>query len=66
MTLLRTILAAALLAAIPATAIAKDGDVRKRGTCTKSSTSKIKLGEEDGQGRPSSRSTRTATVCAGR
>ncbi len=28
---------------------AKDGDVRVRGTCTKSSTSKLKLSEEDGR-----------------
>jgi hypothetical protein len=29
--------------------IAKDGDVRVQGTCTKSSTSKLKLSEEDGR-----------------
>ena len=39
---------AVALAAAPA-GIAKDGDVRVRGTCTKSSTSKLKLSEEDGR-----------------
>jgi hypothetical protein len=29
--------------------MAKDGDIRVRGTCTKSSTSKLKLSEEDGR-----------------
>ena len=38
---------AVALAAAPA-GIAKDGDIRVRGTCTKSSTSKLKLSEEDG------------------
>ena len=36
------------LVAVPA-ATAKDGDIRVRGTCTKSSTSKLKLSEEDGR-----------------
>jgi hypothetical protein len=36
------------LAAAPA-GIAKDGDVRVRGTCTKASTSKLKLSDEDGR-----------------
>lgn len=36
------------LAAVPA-GLAKDGDIRVRGTCTKSSASKLKLSEEDGR-----------------
>ncbi len=36
----------ALLALAPA-ALAKDGDVRVAGTCTKASSSKLKLGRED-------------------
>jgi hypothetical protein len=36
------------LVAVPA-GMAKDGDIRVRGTCTKSSTSKLKLSEEDGR-----------------
>jgi hypothetical protein len=36
------------LVAVPV-GIAKDGDIRVRGTCTKSSTSKLKLSEEDGR-----------------
>jgi len=39
---------AVALAAAPA-GVAKNGDVRVRGTCTKSSTSKLKLSEEDGR-----------------
>lgn len=39
---------AVALAAAPA-GIAKDGDIRVRGTCTKASTSKLKLSEEDGK-----------------
>ena len=39
---------AAALVAIPATS-AKDGDVLVRGTCTKASSSKLKLSEEDGR-----------------
>jgi hypothetical protein len=39
-------LAVALVAA-PA-GMAKDGDIRVRGTCSKASTSKLKLSEEDG------------------
>jgi hypothetical protein len=39
---------AVALAAAPA-GIAKDGDIRVRGTCTKASTSKLKLSEEDGR-----------------
>jgi hypothetical protein len=42
-----TALAIALVA-VPAGA-AKDGDILVRGTCTKSSTSKLKLSEEDGR-----------------
>ena len=40
--------ALAVAAAVP-TAVAKDGDVRVRGICTKSSTSKLKLSPEDGR-----------------
>lgn len=42
--------AAALLAgaAVPA-AVANDGDILRRGTCTGASTSKIKLSEENGR-----------------
>ena len=47
-------------------AVAKDGDVRVKGTCTTAATSKLKLGAEDGGSRSSSRSTRTATACRGR
>ena len=36
------------LALVPA-GIAKDGDVRVRGTCTGASTAKLKLSEEDGR-----------------
>ena len=36
------------LVAVPA-GIAKNGDIRVRGTCTKASTSKLKLSEEDGR-----------------
>lgn len=39
---------AAGLVAVPATS-AKDGDVLVRGTCTKASTSKLKLSREDGR-----------------
>jgi hypothetical protein len=39
---------AVALAAAPA-GVAKDGDVRVRGTCTKASTSKLKLSAEDGR-----------------
>jgi hypothetical protein len=39
---------AAALVAIPTTS-AKDGDVLVRGTCTKASTAKLKLSEEDGR-----------------
>ena len=41
-------IAAAALVAIPATS-AKDGDVLVRGACTKASSSKLKLSEEDGR-----------------
>ena len=50
----RTILGAMTAAVIgatllfPATALAKDGDVRVAGSCTGSTTSKLKLGAEDG------------------
>jgi hypothetical protein len=33
----------------PVAAVAKDGDIRRTGTCTGSSTSKIKLSAEDGR-----------------
>ena len=36
------------LVAVPA-GMAKDGDIRVRGTCTKASTSKLKLSDEDGR-----------------
>ena len=39
---------AVALVAVPA-GMAKDGDIRVRGTCTKASTSKLKLSEEDGR-----------------
>jgi hypothetical protein len=42
------LLTAVALVAVP-TGLAKDGDVRVRGTCTKASTSKLKLSEEDGR-----------------
>ena len=41
-------IAAAALVVVPAT-WAKDGDVLVRGTCTTSTTSKLKLSEEDGR-----------------
>jgi hypothetical protein len=49
-TLLVAIAVSALvaLAAAP-TAVAKDGDILRRGTCTGSTTSKIKLSEENGR-----------------
>jgi len=43
-----TAIAAVALAVVPA-ALAKDGDVRVRGTCTGSSTSKLKLSNEEGR-----------------
>ena len=36
------------LVAVPA-GMAKDGDIRVRGTCSKASTSKLKLSDEDGR-----------------
>jgi hypothetical protein len=42
------VLAALALVAVP-TATAKDGDIRRVGSCTKSSTSKIKLSQENGR-----------------
>jgi hypothetical protein len=45
-TVLVAVLGAALLLA--AAAAAKDGDVLRAGTCTQASTSKLKLGPEDG------------------
>ena len=42
------LLALAALTVAPA-GVAKDGDVRVAGTCTKSSTSKLKLSPEDGR-----------------
>jgi hypothetical protein len=43
--------AAALVAALVAVppAVAKDGDVRVKGTCTTAATSKLKLSREDGR-----------------
>jgi hypothetical protein len=41
--------ATAALAMIPATALAKDGDVISRGSCTKASTSKLKLRPDNGR-----------------
>jgi hypothetical protein len=52
------------LTAAPA-GFAKRGDIRVAGTCTGSTTSKIKLSAEDGASRSSSRSTRTATASPG-
>jgi hypothetical protein len=43
-----TVALAVALVAAPA-GIAKDGDVRVRGACTKASTSKLKLSDEDGR-----------------
>ena len=43
-----TTLALLALAAVPV-AVAKDGDILRRGTCTGASASKIKLSEEDGR-----------------
>lgn len=42
-------LVTAAAALVPATALAKDGDVRTRGTCSKSSTAKLKLSPENGR-----------------
>ena len=42
------VLALAALAAVPV-ASAKDGDVRVSGSCTRASTAKLKLSEEDGR-----------------
>jgi hypothetical protein len=39
----------ATTALLPATAIAKDGDVRRAGSCTGATSSKIKLSPEDGR-----------------
>jgi hypothetical protein len=47
--ILVTALAAAVALMAAPTGLAKDGDVRVRGTCTKSSTAKLKLSEEDGR-----------------
>jgi hypothetical protein len=57
LTILGTLAVVAVLAAAP-TAFADRAPV-KPGTCTKSSTSKIKAKLDDGASRPSSRSTRT-------
>jgi hypothetical protein len=38
----------AVALAVAPVGAAKDGDIRVRGTCTKASTSKLKLSEEDG------------------
>ena len=42
------LLVAAVAALAPAAAVAKDGDVRTRGTCSKASSVKLKLSPEDG------------------
>jgi hypothetical protein len=42
-------LASAIALMAAPTGLAKDGDVRVRGTCTKSSSAKLKLSEEDGR-----------------
>jgi hypothetical protein len=47
LTLLTSLLAALALGAVPA--LAKDGDVLARGTCTGRSTAKLKLSPEDGR-----------------
>ena len=44
-----TALVASLAVAATLAASAKDGDIRAGGVCTKGSTSKIKLSEEDGR-----------------
>jgi hypothetical protein len=44
-----SVLAALAMAGTTAAATAKDGDIRAVGSCTGSSTSKIKLSEEDGR-----------------
>jgi hypothetical protein len=41
--------ATTLVAAVAPTAMAKDGDVRVAGTCTRASSAKLKLSEEDGR-----------------
>lgn len=41
--------AAAALLALPATALAKDGDVRERGTCSGSASATLKLSPDDGR-----------------
>jgi len=43
-----SILSALVLLALTPSALAKDGDVVKSGTCTATSTWKLKLGREDG------------------
>ena len=46
----RTVLVAAAIAAlVPATALAKDGDIERSGSCTANSSVKMKLSEEDGR-----------------
>jgi hypothetical protein len=42
-------IAAALAVIVPATATAKDGDVKRSGSCTGSTSAKIKLSPEDGR-----------------
>ena len=43
-----TVAALGAVLLLPGAALAKDGDVRVAGTCTGSTTSKLKLSEEDG------------------
>lgn len=47
-TVLALAIALAALAVVPA-ALAKDGDVRVQGTCTRNSTAKLKLSDENGR-----------------
>ena len=47
--LLAGVLAGSVMTLAPAAALAKDGDVRTRGTCSKSSSVKLKLSPEDGR-----------------
>jgi hypothetical protein len=46
---LAALLTAVVGSALAPAALAKDGDVRVRGTCTKASAVKLKLSEEDGR-----------------
>jgi hypothetical protein len=48
-TVVVAVLTGAVMLAFAAAALAKDGDVRVRGTCTGASTSKLKLSNENGR-----------------